>query len=683
VNSRAFLYLFRSVSAWFSRWYKPVLLYLVLWILTMAFGSVYQHFMGRLYGLEEEDKNFITRLQLQISTLVGLAFIVFYKYFRRQLDNYWGSISLGLLGLGIAALATYHSLNAAWVEDLSGTWQLVGLTKFAKAYRKSVKPGATTQQMLDDFPDHSDWIISKEDHRNRRFCLGLVFSLNAPLFALTLIGLVQSDFIRRIGRKTVVELDLIGYSTIAAELEEGFGVGAIPELNAKIQGFIDLGLSAVRAKRRTNVVQTAGDNALLVFSRPLDAHTFAQAVHEATRKYNSALVEPLDKRVFRIGAGSGDVVMQNLPGGGVDIVGITIARAVRLEAKAKPGGLLIDRATFLGLPRELKTKYGPPEEIPGKRDEIFEAYRCSMYPEAPREIAPLADRAAAKRKGDAPLDSPVPELLATLPSIDLKRLIYLLNLPVTERPSATSSDEEHQRVILAWAGQEQGRLEALKDEIIDLMSSGTAFAFKNSASSLSRPRECKILFLAANPPDGIRLSLDEESREIKQKILGSRYRDKIKFDTEWAIRPDDALRLLNEFEPDVVHFSGHGNESGAIIMVDEAGRSTIVTGTALKEVFSSITKKPRLVLLNACFSQAEANEIKNVVGCTIGMNRAIGDKAAIKFAGAFYQAIGYGKSVQEAFDQGKAALTINNIPEEMTPVLLCQDGIDPDTIVLA
>jgi class 3 adenylate cyclase len=682
-----------TMNVLFSVWNKPHLRHLLLWSPAVTFGFVFQKFHGVLNGFSSgKDEALTNTVQVLVSLAFYVVFTILYKRFADPIEYWSGGISLASLVVGLITTIMYLKLSTDWIFDVDGRYEIVGWTEDAAAFRKTPdgRIANTKQKMIDNFPpevgetreDAWNKITSKPDKDNRKLKLAVIFSCSAPAFALTLIGLFQSDLLRRIGRRTVVELDLIGYSTIAAEKEREGGVDKTLELNKQIQGFVDAGLRALRAHRLKTVFSTAGDSALLVFSRPSAAHTFAQAVHQATREHNLTHPEALDKRVFRVGVASGDVSIQNLPRGGIDVVGTTIAHAVRLEAKANPGGVLVDRATLLGLPNEQKMKYGTREEIPGKRDEIFEAYRCSMYPEGSREIAPIVDR-ATKRKGDAPLDSPVPELLANLASIDLKRLMYLLNIPVAERPSATDSDEERRRVILAWAGQEQGRLEALKEEIIDLMSSGTALVFKNPDSGLNRPRECKILFLAANPPDGIRLSLDEESREIKQKILGSRYRDKIKFDTEWAVRPDDSLRLLNELEPDVVHFSGHGNESGAIVMVDETGRSTIVTGAALKEVFSSITKKPRLVFLNACFSRAEANEIKNVVGCTIGMNRAIGDKAAIKFAGAFYQAIGYGKSVQEAFDQGKAALTMNNIPEEMTPVLLCQDGLDPDTIVLA
>jgi len=64
------------------------------------------------------------------------------------------------------------------------------------------------------------------------------------------------------------------------------------------------------------------------------------------------------------------------------------------------------------------------------------------------------------------------------------------------------------------------------------------------------------------------------------------------------------------------------------------------------------------------------------------MNKAIGDKAAIAFAASVYRAIGFGKSVQEAFDQGITALLLEGIPEANTPKLIAKDGIDPKDVYL-
>lgn len=191
----------------------------------------------------------------------------------------------------------------------------------------------------------------------------------------------------------------------------------------------------------------------------------------------------------------------------------------------------------------------------------------------------------------------------------------------------------------------------------------------------------KILFLAAYP-DASPLQLDEEIREITQKIRASEYRDTLDLVSKWAVRPDDLLQALNEHRPHIVHFSGHGSPSGEIILVDE----NLVNGKrvpkpikpeAIKALFQVFKNNVQVILLNACYSRIQASVINETIDCVIGMNSAIGDQAAIKFAASFYRALGFGKSVKEAFEQGKVALLLEGIPEETTPELLVKTGVDP------
>ena len=65
------------------------------------------------------------------------------------------------------------------------------------------------------------------------------------------------------------------------------------------------------------------------------------------------------------------------------------------------------------------------------------------------------------------------------------------------------------------------------------------------------------------------------------------------------------------------------------------------------------------------------------------MAEGIGDQAAITFISSFYRAIGFGRSVQDAFEQGKIALMLEGIPQENVPVLLSRPEIDPSRIVFA
>jgi len=131
-----------------------------------------------------------------------------------------------------------------------------------------------------------------------------------------------------------------------------------------------------------------------------------------------------------------------------------------------------------------------------------------------------------------------------------------------------------------------------------------------------------------------------------------------------------------------VHFSGHGSPEEEIILLDRNGNPKPVSKDALVSLFSTLKDRIRVVLLNACFSKPQASAIIQEIDCAIGMTRAIGDDAAITFAASFYRAVGFGRSVKDAVEQGKTALLLEGIPEERTPVLLSRKGVAPESVFL-
>jgi len=180
----------------------------------------------------------------------------------------------------------------------------------------------------------------------------------------------------------------------------------------------------------------------------------------------------------------------------------------------------------------------------------------------------------------------------------------------------------------------------------------------------------KILFVSANPAGTQPLKLDEEAREIEAKIRAADHRDSLELITKWAVRPDDLLQALNQHRPHIVHFSGHGSPTEEIVLLDKLGEPKPVSKEALVHLFRVLKDNIRVVVLNACFSQPQAEAITGEIDCAVGMVRAIGDNAAITFAASFYRAIGFGRSIKEAFDQGIAALLLDGGPEDKTPVLM-------------
>lgn len=178
-----------------------------------------------------------------------------------------------------------------------------------------------------------------------------------------------------------------------------------------------------------------------------------------------------------------------------------------------------------------------------------------------------------------------------------------------------------------------------------------------------------ILVLAANPVDTPQLRLDEEVREINSGLERSRKRDEIVLKPILAARQIDVRRAMLDYEPNIVHFSGHGAGAEGIAFQGETGGAELVNVEALAGFFKLFADKVTCIVLNACYSEAQAEAIAKYIPYVIGMNKEIGDKPSIDFAVAFYDALGAGKSVQFAYDLACNAIEWQALPEALKPIL--------------
>ena len=186
----------------------------------------------------------------------------------------------------------------------------------------------------------------------------------------------------------------------------------------------------------------------------------------------------------------------------------------------------------------------------------------------------------------------------------------------------------------------------------------------------------KILILTANPKGTTPLRLDEEVREIDAGLQRSQHRDQFVLEQKWAVRPRDIQRAMLDINPSIIHFSGHGAGSEGLVFEDETGEAKLVDGEALAGLFSLFEEQVECVLLNGCYSEVQADAIAQHINYVIGMNKAIGDRAAIEFAVGFYDALGAGKPVKLAYKFGCAAILLAGIREELTPTLKEKPNIE-------
>jgi hypothetical protein len=178
----------------------------------------------------------------------------------------------------------------------------------------------------------------------------------------------------------------------------------------------------------------------------------------------------------------------------------------------------------------------------------------------------------------------------------------------------------------------------------------------------------KILFLASNPTNTGRLRLDKEVREIGEGLRRSKERNRFELVPVFAVRVNDLRRSLLDQSPRIVHFAGHDGADG-IVLEDDQGQAFQVPNDALAGLFELCTGHIDCVILNACYSEVQAEAVAKHIPYVIGMSASVSDDAAIEFAIGFYDALGAGKSIEEAFQFGRNAIALKNIPEYLAPVL--------------
>jgi hypothetical protein len=190
-----------------------------------------------------------------------------------------------------------------------------------------------------------------------------------------------------------------------------------------------------------------------------------------------------------------------------------------------------------------------------------------------------------------------------------------------------------------------------------------------------------ILFLSANPKKALRVDVEEAMHAIEQNVRASDHRDSLIFQPALASRPDDLLQMLNQHRPHIVHFSGTGSEKG-LSFVGADGRVRPVSPKALTNLFAILKDNIQLIFLDACYSPVQAQALAAIIDCVITMKATLTNESRIAFASSFYRAIGFGRSIQEAFEQGKTSLLLENLPGDDIPELLHKGNIDPGQIVL-
>ena len=106
------------------------------------------------------------------------------------------------------------------------------------------------------------------------------------------------------------------------------------------------------------------------------------------------------------------------------------------------------------------------------------------------------------------------------------------------------------------------------------------------------------------------------------------------------------------------------------------GQAHPVTATAFAQLIAARLQRPRMIVLNSCYSEPLAQALRPFVDIVVGMRSKIENSIAHIFAAQLYRALANGDAIGPAFNTACAALGVHNLSHDDQPRLSLRNSID-------
>ncbi|MFT7652855.1 MAG: hypothetical protein ACI9ON_001846 [Limisphaerales bacterium] len=180
----------------------------------------------------------------------------------------------------------------------------------------------------------------------------------------------------------------------------------------------------------------------------------------------------------------------------------------------------------------------------------------------------------------------------------------------------------------------------------------------------------KILYLTASPPVVVMDEADEtgndeqeypkldlwpELKEVTNVLFEARSEGYVALEMVPEVRREDLTRYLSRRKVNVLHFSGHGNQTGEsddagnkdanLIWQGDYGAGEFVPNAWLKEQIEQ--HNIDIVVLNCCWSEQVAESLQGSVSLAIGTTGPLRSDQAADFSRVLYDSLQQGLSLRE------------------------------------
>lgn len=164
----------------------------------------------------------------------------------------------------------------------------------------------------------------------------------------------------------------------------------------------------------------------------------------------------------------------------------------------------------------------------------------------------------------------------------------------------------------------------------------------------------RILYLASNPGEQVSLALEREMTELQRRLMAVDRLGTIVFKPLPHLKIDELSTVITEFRPDVVHLSVHGRRGGVVFADGDDEKFVAIPHFVAH--FKAVRLKPKLVYLSACEGDRLAKALSEMIPFVIAMTDKVTNEGAIRSAVKFYEWLGGGSTIQEAYDISRPLL---------------------------
>ena len=192
----------------------------------------------------------------------------------------------------------------------------------------------------------------------------------------------------------------------------------------------------------------------------------------------------------------------------------------------------------------------------------------------------------------------------------------------------------------------------------------------------------RIALLVTNPERRASLQTGIEARDIQRAIEGSVNWDS--FDLRVVLEPTfgDLVDSLNRFNPDILHFSGHGGGSSLLLGNERAGQDggEVLDFEMAARLLDVTAPNVSLIVLAACDTVEGAECLLKPGRAIIAMSDSIDDEAACAFSERLYKSIVDGVSVTNSLAQAKLFLEQKGYEDALLPTLIFSNAQDASRV---